>query len=203
MSCILLEGPRGAGKSTTIKEAVSPYLDKTGGFFAKRIFVASKLRGFSLCCLKGSEDYVLNGDVRDLGQADNLFYYSDDQGNWLKDLQVFERLGNACLARKSITDKKLIVLDEIGGIEINCPSFMKNLEDLLNGQTAVLGVLKAAKNVKQMRNFDDETASKNLTSFRRFLEAHPRITITKFNESNRSRVKAKVCEFVQSAMGAD
>lgn len=119
---LFLTGPMGFGKSTAIETALSGSLKYCGGFLTRR---ARNENGhpisFSLESPNGSEKEV---------------FLDFSSGKAEIRMDVFATLGVTML------NGNVLVLDEIGGIELLCPEFMAALETVLHSDTPVIGVLK-------------------------------------------------------------
>lgn len=116
---LFFTGPIGCGKSTAIQTALGDKLGKCGGFLTRRH------REPQLHFTLESPD----------GQFSETFLDFSD-GKPELNRSVFSQLGVALLKGD------ILVLDEIGGIELLCPEFMVALERLLQEDTPVIGVLK-------------------------------------------------------------
>jgi nucleoside-triphosphatase len=81
--------------------------------------------------------------------ADHCFIQMK-QGKRSRNLTVFESYGCSLLqeARRS---KKVILLDEIGGVELLSKSFMKELYLTLNQPQKIIGVCKSDKNYQRQK----------------------------------------------------
>ncbi len=119
---LFLTGEMGCGKSTAILTAVGERLPQFGGFLTRRV-------------------------RNQQGQAVSFYLTSPDgakQATFLDcsgpkaqvDLSVFQTLAPELMAGN------IVILDEIGGMELLCPRFMEALDKLLASDVPILGVLK-------------------------------------------------------------
>lgn len=198
---LFLQGDIGVGKSMLIKENLLPYLPKVGGFFVQRIFIGDRYAAFKLNPVQEAEEYQLNKYVTSLDLADNLFLYSDDQGKWFRNPEVFENSGIAYL-KKSISEKKdLILLDELGGIELDCPTFMKVVMEILNGNIPVLGVLKTPQNAKKLESsLADNSKISEKRPFLNCIKYHPLLELLNVTEKNYQEINTRVKTFMEAAL---
>lgn len=113
---LFLTGPIGCGKSTAIGTALGDRLSQCGGFLTRRY--REPYLYFTLESPDGTK------------KATFLDFSS---GKPRVDLSVFSKI---CLGGD------VLVLDEIGGIELLNPDFVAALTDVLNSDTPILGVLK-------------------------------------------------------------
>ena len=116
---LFLTGPIGCGKSTAITQAFGETITQCGGFLTRRY------REPQLHFALESPD----------GQYCETFLDFPD-GKPRLNLDVFSRLGVASL------NGDILVLDEIGGIELLCPDFAAALMQVLQRDIPVIGVMK-------------------------------------------------------------
>lgn len=119
---LFLTGAMGIGKSTAILDAAGNKLPRFGGFLTKRTRdAAGRVLSFSLTSPDGK-----------LGET----FLDFSSGKPEIRMQVFETLGVRLL------DGEILLLDEIGGIELTCPVFAQALERVLQSDRPILGVMK-------------------------------------------------------------
>ena len=116
---LFLTGPIGCGKSTAIAVALGEKITQCGGFLTRRY------REPNLHFRLESPD----------GQYSEIFL-DFSGGKPQLNMDVFSQLG------VSLLKGDILVLDEIGGLELLCPEFSAALEDLLQRDIPVIGVLK-------------------------------------------------------------
>ena len=116
---LFLTGPIGCGKSTAIANALGEKITRCGGFLTRR-YCEPKLH------------FTLESPN---GQCSETFLDFSDEIPGLN-MDVFSQLG------VSLLRGDILVLDEIGGIELLCPEFLTALENLLQRDIPVIGVLK-------------------------------------------------------------
>lgn len=122
MKRLFLTGDMGCGKSTAITSALGNRICQCGGFLTRRVFdEEGGLRGFEICSTDDSKkmDFLVFFDGKP------MFYPVS-----------FETLGVSAL------NGKVLILDEIGGVELLCPRFRDRLYQVLRSDIPVLGVLK-------------------------------------------------------------
>ena len=113
---LFLTGPIGCGKSTAIGRALGDRLAQCGGFLTRRH--REPHLHFTLECPDGNE---------------KITFLDFSKGKPAVDLNAFSKI--------SLTGN-VLVLDEIGGIELLCPAFVSALEQALESDAPILGVLK-------------------------------------------------------------
>ena len=116
---LFLTGPIGCGKSTAITNALGDKITQCGGFLTRRH------REPRLHFTLESPD----------GQCSETFLDFPD-GKPRLNMDVFSHLG------VNLLKGDILVLDEIGGIELLCPDFAAALEQVLQSDIPVIGVLK-------------------------------------------------------------
>lgn len=195
---LFLQGDIGIGKSTLIRDAVLPHLDELAGFFVQRIFVGQRVAGFSLKQFCEEKDYLLSRHVSNMEQISGLFLYRDSCGQWHYDLRVFREEGIAALKRGRSEGKKLILLDELGGVELQDTAFMEEVLTVLDGDIPALGVLKSPKGMEKLQKHTGkikagERRGKEIYSL---LAEHQGVELLEITELNRSDAAKKIREFV-------
>ena len=116
---LFLTGPIGCGKSTAITQVLGEGITQRGGFLTRRY------REPHLHFTLESPD----------GQYSETFLdFPDGKPKLLRN--VFSQLG------VDLLKGDILVLDEIGGIELLDPNFTAALDDILNSSVPILGVIK-------------------------------------------------------------
>lgn len=122
MKRLFLTGPIGCGKSTAIASALGVRLSLCGGFRTRR----GRMRNGH------PENFVLESPD---GRAQAVFL-DFSRGAPELHLEVFADFGISMLRGE------VLILDEIGGVELLCPEFMTALETVLHSGVPILGVMK-------------------------------------------------------------
>lgn len=125
---ILLTGLPGSGKTTAIMRVLSRLRLRAGGFYTEEIREGGRRTGFRLVTLDGRHGVMAH--VR-IGGRKRVGHYGVD-------LAVIENLGVASI-RESIDNKDLVVIDEIGPMELMCKSFREAVLEALESPLVVLG----------------------------------------------------------------
>lgn len=196
---LFLFGSIGAGKSTVIRQSLIPHLPEVGGFYVQRILRNKELVAFSLKPVDNKSDYQLTREVNNLVGLDNLFLHADDQGNWQRDDHVFQNSGAVCLRNSRQDHKKLILLDELGGIELHNQVFMAEVYKTLNSSTPVLGVVKAPANARILEKVE---AGKGVTdvnlAFINYFNNDQGTELLDVDNINRNELTFRVKSFVEA-----
>lgn len=194
---LFLEGGIRSGKSSLIRSLVMPYLKKTGGFFVQRIYIGETYKAFSIKPVINKETYVLEKHVQSLENMDNIFLYCDKKGKWVKKEDEFIKAALTYLNDAERNNKRLILMDEIGGSELNFPYFVNRVTELLDGQISCLGVLKSSKNTaKYLKKVKDE----DLILTRKFvldrIRNHSDVDILTFDRHNFEETEKRLKSFI-------
>lgn len=153
MNNIFLEGPIQTGKSTLIrkvlKEVFGPDLEGVAGFTSQRIMDADgRLLAFRLAPAEAKLSIIA-----DPTEMDNIFKWFTLSGPRI-DMSVFETTGvaylNDAIAKAKADQAKLVLLDEIGGHELQCDAFRAKLYEFLDSDIPCVGVIKSLDNTKRM-----------------------------------------------------
>ena len=121
---VLLTGRPGCGKTTLIKRVVNKLALPAGGFYTEEIRERGERVGFKMITLDGQEALLAHVDFETLQRV----------GKYGLDLSALETVGVAAL-RKAMRARQLVVLDEIGPMELRSAIF----RDVVN-KTFDLGV---------------------------------------------------------------
>jgi nucleoside-triphosphatase len=127
---ILLTGPPGCGKTTAIRTVLSRIPVEAGGFYTEEIREGGARTGFRLLTLDGREAVL--ADVR-LGGVLRI-------GKYGVDLAALERTGVRSL-QEAIDTKDLVVVDEIGPMELLSPLFREIVLEALESPVPILGTV--------------------------------------------------------------
>ncbi len=199
---LFLQGNIGIGKSSIIRENILPHLDRIGGYFVQRVFIAGRHVAFKLKPVRTAKDYELNIHIDSLDGEEGLFLYNRKDNKWQADLQVFEKYGLNYLKQGIEAPKKILLMDELGGVELKCPVFMETVLEALDGTTPVLGVLKSPRNLDKLKRGMDAGKVSNLEGehYLQIIRKHPQVELFTINAGNYDQVKLKVRKFVGDAL---
>lgn len=148
-----LEGPIQEGKSTLIRRLIKEHLTNMGGFSSQRLFNDfGQTVGFRIVPAVEAMELTIKYSP----WLSDVFLYFDG-GKTEKKTEVFAETAIRYL--KDGKGKKLILLDEIGGIELLIPEFREALYGILEEGVPCLGVLKLEQSNRNMcsnANINDE-----------------------------------------------
>lgn len=141
---LFLTGDSGEGKTTLLFQCLKPYRAVTGGFYSQRLVDENgDTAGFRLASAK--EEWESEAFFRE--GLTNIFLRRTKEG-MVSFPEVFQNEGRKLLAGHG--DNKLILMDEIGGMELLIPEFMEAVHDCMKGPEPCIGVLKSRKNFAMM-----------------------------------------------------
>ena len=129
----LLTGHPGVGKTTMIRKLIDKLKFEAGGFYTEEIREENKRQGFAIVTLSGIKGVL----------AHRSFKSRYKVGDYGVGVYTLNRIGvkeiQGCLM-----EKKIIVIDEIGKMELLSPQFQDAVEKALNADNPVLGTITLA-----------------------------------------------------------
>ncbi len=165
----LLTGSPGVGKTTLIREVLSKVSKKAGGFYTQEIRSGGTREGFKIVTLDGKEAVLAHVSTASPYRV----------GKYGVDINNLENVAVAAL-EKAIEESELIVVDEIGKMELFSPRFRE-------------AVLKAAGSGKKMLG----TIMLKSHPFADRLKHHPQVSVLHLSRSNHNEVAARVLEWLK------
>lgn len=146
VSGLLIAGPSKQGKSTRLLSLLAPYRASLGGYYVQRHLHEGRCVAYALC---GVDQGDFTSDTVWRGLASHAFLTWQGEKR-VFDLKVFDEYGAAILRRAAT--KQLVLLDEIGGVELLSDRFFAALCDLFMGGTPVIGVWKSEAALQRMQD---------------------------------------------------
>jgi nucleoside-triphosphatase len=129
---ILLSGRPGCGKTTLIKRLLSHFEEPAGGFYTEEIRARDMRVGFKIVTLDGDEVVFAHVDIEG----------SVRLGKYRLDLSALEAVGVRAV-REALRRGRLVVIDEIGPMEIRSPVFRDTVNGVLNSKVPLLATIFA------------------------------------------------------------
>ncbi len=126
MSAVMVTGPPGCGKTTLIRKAVAALDVPAAGFYTEEIRSAGRRQGFALVTLDGRRATLASVGIRGPYRV----------SRYGVDVEALERVGLPAL--EDTTDAKLLVIDEIGKMELFSQRFQEAVLHALEGGRPVL-----------------------------------------------------------------
>mgnify|MGYP006286858435 CR=1 FL=1 len=128
---LLLTGKPGSGKTTLIRKALDATQVRAGGFLTEEIRENNRRTGFGIETLNGKR-----GLLARRGAHDTL----PRIGSYSVDTSVMSDIAVPAL-REAGGSADVVVIDEIGKMEMLCPAFVQELHRLTASETPVLGTI--------------------------------------------------------------
>jgi nucleoside-triphosphatase len=132
---LLLTGKPGTGKTALIKEAIALLRAKrgnlrAGGFFTEEIRSGGVRQGFRIVTLEGKDAILAHINI--------LSPYLVSK--YKVDIDSLNRVGVSAL-RQALKETDLIVIDEIGKMELFSPQFREAISQAIDSNKKVLGTI--------------------------------------------------------------
>jgi len=132
---IFVTGKPGCGKTTLIKEISEKLKPKIFGFYTEEIREKGKRVGFKIKTLNKKEGILAHIKFKSKYQV----------GKYKVNLKDLEEVGVRAL-EKAIEKKKIVLIDEIGKMELFSEKFKKVVLKALNSENKVLGTIMLKSN---------------------------------------------------------
>lgn len=145
---ILLTGRPGSGKTTAIRKILSRLSRKAGGFYTEEIREKGRRVGFRIMTLDAQKGVMAHVNIQS----------PDRIGKYGVDLEVIDTLAVESLQRAK-SENSLIIIDEIGPMELLSSKFTGEVLDVIKGDSDVLGTVAKRKNefINQIRRLPNVT----------------------------------------------
>jgi len=165
---LLLTGKPGTGKTALIKEALARTKVKGGGFYTEEIRTGGIRQGFRIVTLDGQEAILSHVGISRPYQV----------SKYRVDTDSLNRVGVSVL-RRALKESDLIVIDEIGKMELLSPQFKEAVTQALNSGKKVLGTI-----MLNPHPFADE------------IKRHPEVEMLLITRDNRTEAMRKVLSWL-------
>ena len=165
---LLLTGKPGTGKTALIKEALAGTKVKRGGFYTEEIRTGGVRQGFRIVTLDGQEATLAHVGISSPYQI----------SKYRVDTDALDRVGVTAL-RLALKESYLIVIDEIGKMELLSPRFRETVTQVINSGKKVLGTI-----MLNPHPFADE------------IKRHPEVETLLITRDNRTEVMRKVLDWL-------
>jgi len=131
----LLTGRPGTGKTSLIKQAVAELKGKAGGFYTEEIRDRGTRLGFKLVTLDGQEAILAHVNFPSRYRV----------SKYGVDVDSLDRVGVFAL-REAAKQCDLVVVDEIGKMELFSPNFREAVLEIIGSGKRVLGTIMLVSN---------------------------------------------------------
>jgi nucleoside-triphosphatase len=126
----LLTGRPGTGKTSLIKQALSGFELRAGGFYTEEIRSRGTREGFKLVTLDGQEAVMAHVNF---GKRLNV-------GKYGVDVESLDNVGVPAL-RRAASECDLVIIDEIGKMELLSVDFREAVLEIIDSGKSVLGTI--------------------------------------------------------------
>jgi nucleoside-triphosphatase len=167
---VLLTGRPGFGKTTLIKRVVNNLPWPVGGFYTEEIRERAGRVGFKLVTLDGEEVVFAHVDLKTPEQV----------RKYRLDLSALERIGVGTV-RQAVQTRRLVVIDEIGPMEIRSPIFREAVNEALDSEVPVLATIFARS-----------------LPFTDVIKSRPDVTLIEVRPDNRERLVSELSDRIQA-----
>jgi nucleoside-triphosphatase len=169
---LLLTGKPGTGKTALIKEALARTGVKAGGFYTEEIRTGGVRQGFRIVTLDGQEAILAHVSISSQYQVSKYGVDTDS----------LNRVGVSALL-KALKESDLIVIDEIGKMELLSPRFKESVTQAINSGKKILGTI-----MLNPHPFADE------------IKRHPEVELLPVTRDSRSEVTRRVLDWLTESV---
>ena len=165
---LLLTGQPGTGKTALIKEALARTEVKGGGFYTEEIRTGGIRQGFRIATPDGQEAILAHADISSPHQV----------SRYRVDTEALDGVAVSAL-RRALKEADLIVIDEIGKMELLSSQFREATMQAINSGKKVLGTI-----MLNPHPFADE------------IKRHPQVETVLVTKGNRADVFEKILHWL-------
>jgi nucleoside-triphosphatase len=165
---ILLTGAPGSGKTTLLRRVVAQIDRPAGGFYTQEIRVRGVRQGFEIVTLDGRRATLAHVDI---GGRPRVSKYGVD-------LAALETTAVTAI-RDAVAAEHLVVIDEIGPMEILSTPFREAVLEALQSRSPVLGTI-----VQRRQPFADR------------VKVMPGVTVLEVRRDNQEALLAQIPELL-------
>ncbi len=174
-NALLLTGAPGSGKTTIIREELSQFNLSAGGFYTEELRKGTTRTGFKITTLDGTSATLAHVDIDGPPRV----------GKYGVDLKSLEQIGVPAL-HNAIKNRDLVIVDEIGKMELFSDSFQKAVMEIVESGKPLLGtvMLKShpwADKVKELNG----------------------VEIISLDKTNRENVRQRIVNWIGSIYGIE
>jgi len=131
----LLTGRPGTGKTSLIKQAMLEMKDRAGGFYTEEIRSQGVREGFKIVTLDGQDAILAHVNIKSPYRV----------SKYGVDIDSLDRVGVSAL-RQAVQQCDLIVIDEIGKMELFSANFREAISYIIDSGKRVLGTIMSSPN---------------------------------------------------------
>ncbi|MFQ5594263.1 MAG: NTPase [Anaerolineae bacterium] len=143
---LLLTGRPGIGKTTLIRRVIEQLGRPAGGFYTHELRQRGRRVGFEIVTLDGEQATLAHVDIHSRQRV----------GKYGVDVAALDRVGVPAI-RRAVEASALVVVDEIGKMELFSEAFKATVLNALNGPNAVLATITRGRHpwADRIRQRDD------------------------------------------------
>jgi nucleoside-triphosphatase len=143
---LFIAGTPGVGKTTLLREVTLSKRERIGGFYTEHMMAGRIRRGFVMRTFDGQERVLAAKGMKSSHQL----------GKYGVDINALENVGIPAL-RLALEAKDVIVVDEIGSMEMMSERFRQTLLECLTSTKPVLATIRSASQPfsDQVKKFSD------------------------------------------------
>ena len=167
---VLLTGRPGCGKTTLIKRVVNNLPRRAGGFYTEEIRDGVTRAGFKIVTLDGEEVVFAHVDLKT----------PEHLGKYGLDLSALETIGVGAV-RQAVRSTRLVVIDEIGPMEIRSAIFRDAVNEALDSEVPVIATIFGRS-----------------LPFTDAIKSRPDVTLIEVRPDNRKRLDSELSERIQA-----
>jgi len=168
---LLLTGKPGTGKTVLIKEAIARTKIEAGGFYTEEIRTGGVRQGFRIITLQGQDAILAHVGITSPYQISK---YKVDVGS-------LNRVGVSAL-HQALEDSDLVVIDEIGKMELLSPQFREAVLQAINSGKKVIGTIMLGPNP-----FADD------------IKRHPEVKLLLVTRANHDQILKEILDWLELA----
>jgi len=169
---LFVTGRPGVGKTTLILKVLERLGTDAGGFFTREIREGGRRLGFTIADLGGDTGVLAHVDQKSLYRV----------GKYGVNRRDLERVGVPAIER-AVEGSSLVVMDEIGRMELCSPAFRSAVEKALDSPRTVFGTIQDRRN-----------------QFLDSVRARPDVTVLRVTVENRDALAGQLVERISASL---
>ena len=169
---LLLTGKPGTGKTALIKEVLSKAKVKAGGFYTEEIRIGGVRQGFRIVTLGGDEAILAHVSISSPYRV----------SKYKVDIATLDRIGVFAL-RQALKESDLIVIDEIGKMELLSSQFKEVVSQVVDSGKKVLGTIMLVPH-----------------PFANEIKSHPRVRTLTVTRENHNKVLEDILDWLTASV---
>jgi nucleoside-triphosphatase len=166
---LILTGRPGIGKTTIIKAVIAQLGDRAGGFYTEEIQGPGGRKGFRLITLDGQSAVIAHVDFKSRSQV----------GRYGVKVDAIDQLGAGTI-RSAVEHNPIVIIDEIGKMELFSSQFQSAVLKAVSGSSLVLA-----------------TAMLSDQPWLAALKALPNVTVWEVTKPNRAPMVERVLRWLK------